>query len=485
MNRLQIQAIITGLLLALVPEIGVTAQSTDDPLILDAPTGRFRDLSGESGYACGLRTDGRVICWGDMEYGQGAVPEGTFSHVSTGFNMACGVRQDGQVVCWGDQKAVDRLRRGADLRSQDKEFGTHRYRMTDLGLFHGCGISSGGEILCWGPDPFGETSGISVDMSGSEPRRECRTYDSNSAILGSVRCPDLQGEMTQVSSDGERNCGVRPSGQLVCWGHEEYGELHPPAGAYQAVHLASDHACALGVDGTVRCWGCRFPDEISHFDRGQCADPEGLYVQITGGPGYSCGLREDRTVHCWGDGSWGACDAPPGEFIQIDGRCGIRADGSVTCWGDRDTGEDEGDDEAAATQDGGPPETAGALASPEEAATAYVDAQAGGEMELGTEVVDYTSADLDGDGVDEAIVLYVVLGPTFWKHFIAVLAKRDGVYQIAGEAHVLGMVEGIQAVVGPAIAVTTKTLGPDDPRCCPSVVTESRFVWDGSKLTLE
>ena len=53
------------------------------------------------GYACGLRTDGRVECWGAGTTGRADPPEASFTQISVGPYYACGIRDDKAVQCWG------------------------------------------------------------------------------------------------------------------------------------------------------------------------------------------------------------------------------------------------------------------------------------------------------------------------------------------------------------------------------------------------
>ncbi|MBK6847393.1 MAG: hypothetical protein IPG96_07565 [Proteobacteria bacterium] len=67
------------------------------------PPGEFSSVSAGNGYACGVRTNGTLACWGSDTYGKAAAPlGGTFSSVSAGNQHTCAVRSTGTVTCWGD-----------------------------------------------------------------------------------------------------------------------------------------------------------------------------------------------------------------------------------------------------------------------------------------------------------------------------------------------------------------------------------------------
>jgi alpha-tubulin suppressor-like RCC1 family protein len=54
-------------------------------------------------HTCGLKTDGRVVCWGRNDLGEATVPAGLASvaQLSTGEDHTCALKTDGTVVCWG------------------------------------------------------------------------------------------------------------------------------------------------------------------------------------------------------------------------------------------------------------------------------------------------------------------------------------------------------------------------------------------------
>lgn len=66
------------------------------------PEGPFTTLSANvnhgSPYACGIRPDGSLACWGDVP---DEPPSGVFIEISAGMQHACGLRESGHAVCWG------------------------------------------------------------------------------------------------------------------------------------------------------------------------------------------------------------------------------------------------------------------------------------------------------------------------------------------------------------------------------------------------
>src|SRR5262249_18834427 len=69
------------------------------PIVAEAHDGGA--VRGGGAYGGGVRSEGRVACWGNHDYGQATVPGGTFTQVSANEFHTCGVRSDGTVACWG------------------------------------------------------------------------------------------------------------------------------------------------------------------------------------------------------------------------------------------------------------------------------------------------------------------------------------------------------------------------------------------------
>lgn len=105
------------------------------PACLPAPPpDRFEVVGSGSSFACGLRSDGRVRCWGAA----GAVPEGKFVRLGVAEKTACGLRATGRIECWGETGSWFRppsAGRYTDLDGQGGSF---------------CALRADGVVACWG-----------------------------------------------------------------------------------------------------------------------------------------------------------------------------------------------------------------------------------------------------------------------------------------------------------------------------------------------
>jgi serine/threonine-protein kinase len=125
------------------------------------------DMSNSAGFICGVRGDGRVLCWGDNYTGQ--LGEGSREYrarpslvpgiddaiqVAAGDLHACALRRSGRVSCWGrnefsaigDGTMGPRLIRltPVDARSIEDAVGI------SVGGAHTCARLRRGAVLCWG-----------------------------------------------------------------------------------------------------------------------------------------------------------------------------------------------------------------------------------------------------------------------------------------------------------------------------------------------
>lgn len=90
--------------------------------------------------------------------------------------------------------------------------------------------------------------------------------------------------------------------------------------------------------------------------------------------------------------------------------------------------------------------------------------------------------DLNGDGKPDIVLQWDVLGPTWSYAKLSIFLDQGKSYRTL-TIDLTGLVEKI-AVNGSTILVDTKTLGPSDPRCCPTVKKRVTYQWKGEKLVM-
>ncbi|MBI2062044.1 MAG: hypothetical protein HYT87_20215, partial [Nitrospirae bacterium] len=139
---------------------------------------------------------------------------------------------------------------------------------------------------------------------------------------------------------------------------EKYARTWSTTGVAKAIsgHIGKS-ACALMVDGTVKCWGRNAEGQIGDGTTVNKSAPVAVSsltnaVSVTGGYMHTCALLSDGTVECWGrnlegqlgNGTTATLTSTPvgvsslSSVLAVTGggsyqTCALISDGSVKCWG--------------------------------------------------------------------------------------------------------------------------------------------------------
>ena len=105
--------------------------------------------------------------------------------------------------------------------------------------------------------------------------------------------------------------------------------------AYSTVSAGMNHACALGIDGQLLCWG---DDSLGYVS----GAPSGLYTDVAVTSFGGCAIDLTGGIVCWGDQSADVINSPPpaSDYVAVDAAqtyaCALDTSGGVSCWGDDD-----------------------------------------------------------------------------------------------------------------------------------------------------
>ncbi len=141
---------------------------------MKSPPGAFRTVSSRAGKSCGVRTNGRLECWGDPAFVSYPRPAGKFRDVSVGTLHGCAVRADNaQVVCWGNGYYGEDLPPAGGFRS------------VASGTDHTCGWRTNRTAVCWGRNQWGQgdlPAALKVSSLNAGGAQTC-ALDRNSRLL--------------------------------------------------------------------------------------------------------------------------------------------------------------------------------------------------------------------------------------------------------------------------------------------------------------
>ncbi|MEJ7894452.1 MAG: hypothetical protein WKF94_17615 [Solirubrobacteraceae bacterium] len=313
--------------------------------------------------------------------------------LDAGWFHTCAALETGGVRCWGSGAEGQLGNGNADTVGDDETPGSvaamslgagRTAKAIATGDFHSCAVLDDASVRCWGYGGDGRL-GYAAKANVRDP--------------GAAGPVDVGGPAKAITADAAHTCALLVAGSVRCWGYGGGGELRDgrlgygdtknigddeTPGSVPAVKLGEgrtataisagrEHTCALLDDGTVKCWGRNYdnqlgygriisagdsptssPDLLEPVDLGSGRTAKA----ISAGGSHSCALLDDGNVRCWGANRAGQLgygnterigdDESPGSVgpVAIDaGRmvtaisagdmhtCALLDDGSARCWG--------------------------------------------------------------------------------------------------------------------------------------------------------
>lgn len=178
-----------------------------------------------STHACGLTLGtNRAYCLGRGALGQlghGSVPDEvtspvavsgghTFTELGLGDGFSCGLRTDGRVLCWG-RRDLGQLGDASTVATRSTPAlvsGLDTVTQLAAGRSHVCAVRSDGTVWCWGDDVNGQLGDGTVGGFSATPSQVVELT-----------------EVEQVSAGGTFTCALRTDGDVWCWGGNAAGQL--------------------------------------------------------------------------------------------------------------------------------------------------------------------------------------------------------------------------------------------------------------------
>jgi alpha-tubulin suppressor-like RCC1 family protein len=275
-------------------------------------------------HSLALTSDGRVLAWGDNEYGQlgdgtttssntpveVALPEGvTVTQIAIGHHYSLAVTSDGRGLGWG-WNGYGELGDGTTTsRDTPVEVALPAgVTITQISgqYVHSLAVTSDGRALAWGWNGQGELGDGTTTQ---------RLTPIEAALPPGVT-------VTQVAAGGNQSLALTSDGGALAWGWNGYGQLGdgtttdrytpvpvalPPGVTLTEVAYGSVQALALTSDGRALAWGYNAHGQLGdgtttdRYTPVPVALPDGVTVtQISGGLNHSLALTSDRRALAWG-----------------------------------------------------------------------------------------------------------------------------------------------------------------------------------------
>jgi alpha-tubulin suppressor-like RCC1 family protein len=141
---------------------------------------------------------------------------------------------------------------------------------------------------------------------------------------------------------------------------------------WQSVSVGGDHTCALKLSGDIYCWGANQYYQLAEFNgdtvcggesaRYSCSRIPQLvqasavkFTTVSAGERHTCAITSGRDAYCWGANDAGQVDGfspTTPTLVRIQGSlgwtqisagfshtCAVRTDGALYCWGANDRGQ--------------------------------------------------------------------------------------------------------------------------------------------------
>jgi alpha-tubulin suppressor-like RCC1 family protein len=259
-----------------------------------------------------------VECWGlnsDGQLGDGTTIDrnepvsviGLSNGVTTlaaGASHTCALLNSGVVKCWGlntNGQLGDGTKINRRIPVQVQKL-TKEVKQLATGTNYSCALTLGGKIYCWG-DGSNNIFGDKVPTSTGVPVEIVMTGE----------------EIVAISAGQYHLCVITGSKEVKCWGalssDQEFTNQDPLIinSLPDILDMVSGggYTCVLTKQSGVKCWGDNYFGQLgngTYFGSWTPVDVHGLNEgaeRITAGFGHACALTLDGGVRCWGDGSAG------------------------------------------------------------------------------------------------------------------------------------------------------------------------------------
>ncbi len=283
--------------------------------------GAYRELGVGRGFGCGLpKTEHEVVsCWGENDWGQLAVaaPKAHLdatelyalkgaTRIASGSSSVCGLMPDKKIRCLGENgksaKEWSMNNSSTEIPLGDDAARTIT-RADDMSVGGGirCAFTDG-LPTCWGDN----TSNQIITV--------------NPGIIDQPASFASLGKLKRLVFGPSHACSIGEDGVVKCWGGRGKERRDPVAigGLEKAFDIAvgGDRGCALLGDGTVSCFALRGDHAFAPH---KIVGAKGFTSLVAGGR-HQCGVTASHELSCFGSNDVGQLGRP------LDGKDGERAE---------------------------------------------------------------------------------------------------------------------------------------------------------------
>lgn len=317
---------------------------------------------------CALSNDGKVKCWGlnggrlglgdllnrtsssvmgdnlpILDFGYGL----TAQKIAAGHRSYCAILNNGRIKCWGSFTDYAYYsgnsgfvgdtagEMGDSLGYVSLPVGRTAKKIS-MNAFTTCAVLDDNSLYCWQY----KCDSDSGNWTGPTFTCSVKTNNNGAIPLGSIA---TGGGVSEVAIGSSFACAILLSGQVRCWGQNDYGQLglgdtiaraSSNAGSVASVPIldlgsgrsahkisaGSGSVCVILDNGMVKCWGQNNEGQLGLgdiYNRGDATNEIGdnlPYVDLGTGRtaldinvslNVVCVLLDNNSVKCWGQNSDG------------------------------------------------------------------------------------------------------------------------------------------------------------------------------------
>lgn len=302
----------------------------EEPIVSGTPIGGIEDATSiavASDYACLTTRRGTVHCWGSNHLGQlaaGLAEERSSDPVQVigitnarrvfaGDEHACTILADGRLMCWGLNTSGETGGSTSwSFAARDLVVATVVPGVKDvvgvaLSYRATCALTAKRDVWCWGSS-----------LTNAQQNTQGHQNEQPFRITQLAKSEDL-------SSASGAFCAVR-GGDVVCIGSTYALARRGTGGGGSGdddatvkielknaakIAVGGSHACALGRDGRVTCWGYNSSGELGReepYDPDHGYEPKdpgpvagiGSAREIVASRATSCAITGAEEAYCWG-----------------------------------------------------------------------------------------------------------------------------------------------------------------------------------------
>jgi alpha-tubulin suppressor-like RCC1 family protein len=281
-------------------------------------------------HAVVLRSNGRVIAWGENDESQTAVPAGLegIQQIAAGYAHTVVLYPSGLVGSWGRNIGSPPL-------------GVNNVIRVAAGCWHTVVLKKDGTVLAWGLNDEDQCTvpqftNPPIDIAAGYFHTVVCHEDGHVSAWGrnndgQANVPDTLHGVIAVAASINHTVALCANGTVVAWGANQYGQCDIPADITTVTQIAAGDGFTLALlnDGRVMGWGNIF------IPRGI-----GVIARIVAGHSYVIAVTHDYRVIAWSQDSYEEYSGDSEWLKRIEhvvaGLChtvAIRADGTVIAWG--------------------------------------------------------------------------------------------------------------------------------------------------------